>query len=219
MRYRRPQNYREKLQDYRDKGIIINNYEGKLEPFQKGKELYLEIGMGKGAFIVEHARRFPLNTYIGIERQESLLISASQKIEDLGLGNVKLIGFNARNIEDIIEEATVSGIYLNFSDPWSKQRYAKRRLTHLSMLKKYEKLLKDKGQLFFKTDNSDLFEFSLGQLEESNFEIFTLNRDLYDGYQETKDHKNPIYIQTEYEAKFREEGKSIFYLECRLNKV
>ena len=213
MRYRRPQNYKEKLEDYQKKNIIV-------QKDQVGKEegeLYLEIGMGRGNFIVEHARRFPQRTYIGIEKQAPLLISASSKVEAMDLKNLKLMSFDANNIDEIFAEDQVSGIYLNFSDPWSKQRYAKRRLTHRLMLEKYAMIMRDQALLVFKTDNEDLFYFSMEEIKQSPFELTNWELDLYQGKSEGLE-EEPKFIQTEYEKKFINLGRTIYYLECKLNK-
>ena len=213
MRYRRPQNYKEKLEQYKEKNIILE----RIDSSGFAKDVYLEIGMGRGSFIAEHARRFPDKKYIGIEKQAPLLISAAQKAAEKQLENLKLMSFDAKIIDEIFSENSIAGIYLNFSDPWSKQRYAKRRLTHQTMLEKYAKILQDKSLLLFKTDNRELFEFSVEEIGNSQFELLTVDDDLYRFVSEEED-DNPKFIQTEYEKKFRKLGKTIYYLECRINK-
>lgn len=216
MRYRRPQNYKEKLDNYKKDEIIIEKYSENL--FKNQNELHLEIGMGRGDFITEHARRHPNFNYIGIEKQAPLLIAASQKIEEGQIENLKLMSFDARNIQEIFGNDCIDGIYLNFSDPWSKQRYAKRRLTHCKMLQKYECILKNGSFLKFKTDNKDLFDFSLEEIKSSKFVLLEANYNLYENADESQ-RTDPRYIQTEYEKKFVNQGKTIYYLECALNKV
>lgn len=219
MRYRRPQNYIEKLDYYREKNIIVQDTNPGESVFGNDKDIYLEIGMGRGSFVTQHAQKYPENNYIGIEKQAPLLISASQKIEAVGLHNIRLMSFDARYIEEVFDDNTIAGIYLNFSDPWAKPRYAKRRLTHDIMLQKYARLMKDESKLIIKTDNKDLFEFTLEQIEQSNFCIIHMEKDLYGSGEHLLHKDDPKYIQTEYENKFKEQGKAIFYLECKLNKV
>lgn len=215
MRYRRPQNYKEKLDNYKQEGIIIDKPE---KPIVHLEDTYLEIGMGRGNFIAEHAKRFPHKNYIGIEKQAPLLISASQKIDEMQLDNLKLMSFDAKIIEEVFAQNTISGIYLNFSDPWAKQRYAKRRLTHTIMLEKYARILKNDAMLIFKTDNRELFDFSIDEIKKSSFRLIHVDDDLY-GKNWEREENHPKFIQTEYEKKFRELGKTIYYLECQLNKV
>lgn len=219
MRYRRPQNYIEKLEHYKTQNIIVQDIKPGEPIFSNNQDIYLEIGMGRGAFVTQHAQRYPGNNYIGIEKQAPLLISASQKIEEMGLENIKLMSFDARSLEEVFGENTVAGIYLNFSDPWSKPRYAKRRLTHSLMLQKYAALMKDQSKLIIKTDNKDLFEFTIQQIESSKFDIIHMESSLYGSGDNLNQKDDPKYIQTEYESKFMEQGKAIFYLECKLNKV
>lgn len=216
MRYRPPKHYKEKLQHYETLGYILDLEELAHLAEQRTEPIYLEIGMGRGDFITEHARRFPKKHYIGIEKQEALLISAAQKIQALEISNVQLIALDARQIDVLLPESSVSGIYLNFSDPWSKTRYAKRRLTHIQMLERYAKILKDGAQLAFKTDNEALFRFTLSQLAESSFVQSAVEWDLY---RNTGIGDEIRYIQTEYEKKFVAQGKTIYYLECRCQKV
>ncbi len=209
MRYRRPKDYEQKLRDLIDKGILCTEFE------PDDSDLYVEIGMGRGDFLTEYAQRFGENSYLGIEKQAPLLILAGQKVEEKNLSNVRLMSFDAGKIDGILPAGSVSKIFLNFSDPWSKQRYSKRRLTHLQMLQKYAKISKPQASLAIKTDNLDFFEFSISQIKQSDYRIVREIRDIYSKEnQRILSSDEPIYIQTEYEKKFISLKKAIFSLEC-----
>lgn len=215
MRYRRPKDHKEKIDALIKRGILLQKEN--VASFIGEEELYIEIGMGRGDFLTEHAKRYPERKFLGIERQVPLLILAGKKIEEASLSNIRLIGSNASDIESLIPPDSVEGIYLNFSDPWAKQRYAKRRLTHLEMLRKYENISKNGAKLFFKTDDLELFRFSIQQIKMSRYEI---TREIWDLYapdlQQELGETDPIYIKTEYEKKFISLKKTIFSLECTL---
>ena len=165
--------------------------------------LYVEIGTGKGQFISKHAEINPDIFYIGIEKFSSVIIRAIDKVEKLELENLKFIRFDAEYIENIFAENEVDRIYLNFSDPWPKDRHAKRRLTSSNYLKKYDKILAPSGTIEFKTDNRDLFDFSVEQAKESGWNIDVITYDL---------HNSPYCegnIMTEYEERFSSLGTPI----------
>ncbi|MDO5097052.1 MAG: tRNA (guanosine(46)-N7)-methyltransferase TrmB [Peptostreptococcaceae bacterium] len=209
MRYRRPKDYEQKLKDLTDKGILCAEFE------PNDRDLYVEIGMGRGDFLTEYAQRFGENFYLGIEKQAPLLILAGQKVEEKNLSNVRLMSFDAGKIDEMLPAGSVSKIFLNFSDPWSKQRYSKRRLTHLQMLQKYANISKQQASLAIKTDNLDFFEFSISQIKQSDYKIVREIRDIYsEENQRILSADEPIYIQTEYEKKFISLKKAIFSLEC-----
>ncbi len=162
--------------------------------------LYIEIGAGKGRFLCEHALNNPDIMYVGIEKFSSVIIRAIEKAETLELNNLRLIRFDAENIESIFDKGEVDRIYLNFSDPWPKDRHAKRRLTSSNFLKRYDNILTPSGEIIFKTDNRSLFDFSLAQAEEASWNIKQLTYDL---------HKSPLNegnIMTEYEERFSSQG-------------
>ena len=149
------------------------------ELFKNDKPIHLEIGMGKGDFIIEHAKTNPNVNYIGLEKFPSVLIQAADKLGDTHLDNLYLLLVDAATLEEIFEENEIDKIYLNFSDPWPKARHAKRRLTSSSFLKSYQKILKEKGLVEFKTDNRELFEYSVQSMNNYGMEILDLTFDLH----------------------------------------
>ncbi len=159
--------------------------------------------MGKGDFIIENAMKSPDMNFIGIEKFSGVLIRAVQKVEqmDSQLDNLCLLRFDAVEILDVFDESEISRVYLNFSDPWPKDRWAKRRLTFIKYLDKYRTVLTPEAVVRFKTDNNDLFDFSLEQMEASTFEITKMTRDLHHSEFEEGN------IKTEYEKRFMAQGK------------
>lgn len=174
------------------------------ELFDNDKPLHIEIGMGKGQFITTLAMQNPDINYIGLERYSSVLLRALQKLETVPLSNIKFICEDAGLILDMFAENEVDKIYLNFSDPWPKDRHAKRRLTSHQFLERYDIILVPDGKLEFKTDNNDLFDFSLDEVRNSIWKVDALTRDL---------HNDPVLnqgnIMTEYEEKFSGKGNPI----------
>ena len=172
--------------------------------FQDGKPIQLEIGMGKGKFITTLAQQNPDINYIGIEKFSSVLIRAIEKMEELELKNLKFIRMDAEKIEDTFNKEEIDKIYLNFSDPWPKDRHAKRRLTSKEFFKRYDNILKKDGVVEFKTDNNDLFDFSLEQIPEAGWNIVEYTRDLHNN-----EKMNEGNIMTEYEERFSKMGNNI----------
>ncbi|MCR4648956.1 MAG: tRNA (guanosine(46)-N7)-methyltransferase TrmB [Lachnospiraceae bacterium] len=166
--------------------------------------IYIEIGMGKGQFIYECAKRNPSINYVGIEKYSSVLLRAIQKMEEEPLPNLIFIRMDAEEITDVFEEKEVGKIYLNFSDPWPKDRHAKRRLESRQFLERYKKILVDDGFIEFKTDNNDLFDFALEEVEAAGWKLIACTRDLHSDEELCKDN-----IMTEYEAKFSAMGNPI----------
>lgn len=180
------------------------------EIFGNGNPLHIEIGMGKGQFILELAKRNPDINYIGIERYSSVLLRALEKFgteEYEGLTNIRFICMDAGELDEVFAPEEVEKIYLNFSDPWPKARHARRRLTSTRFLSIYEKVLVEKGVVEFKTDNRPLFEFSLEQVEEAGWELKAHTFDLHNNKE-----MNEGNIMTEYEAKFSSMGNPIHKL-------
>ena len=190
--------------------IIINGtyyvdnpyqYKGKWNSyFGNDKPIYLEIGMGKGDFIIENAIRNPDINFIGVEKFDSVIVRAIQKSNDLELDNLKIIRMDANKLGDVFEKE-IDTIYLNFSDPWPKDRHVKRRLTSSIFLNIYDKIFKDRNRIVMKTDNINLFNYSLESLSLYGYDIVykTNNLDCLD-----KDN-----IMTEYESRFYNKGIKI----------
>ena len=176
------------------------------EVFGNDHPIHIEVGMGKGQFIIEMARRNPEVNYIGIEKYSSVLVRAVEKLEDFEQDNLRLIRMDAENIEEVFDKDEVDRIYLNFSDPWPKDRHAKRRLTSTRFLERYDNILTPEGRVMFKTDNKDLFDFSLEQVEEAGW---ILENHTYDLHHSEYNEGN---VMTEYEEKFSAKGNTI----CRL---
>lgn len=182
--------------------------------FNNNNELHIEIGMGKGRFIMELATLNPDTNYIGIEKYSSVLIRAIQKMEALEtpFPNLYFIRMDAEDICNIFDKGEVDKIYLNFSDPWPKDRHAKRRLPSRQFLRRYEQILNEDGVVEFKTDNRDLFDFALAEAPEAEWEIAASTFDL---------HNDPVMnegnIMTEYEEKFSSLGNPIH--KCVLKKI
>lgn len=174
------------------------------ERFEKKQPLHLEIGVGKGQFIVEMAKAHPEINFIGIEVQEGIIYRALEKVLEEQVENVQLIHMNAQKLTDVFAGGEIDHIYLNFSDPWPKKRHAKRRLTHQAFLRNYAEVLREEGQLSFKTDNRKLFEFSIQMFNAAHLTIREWSLDLH----EDSEIEN---IQTEYEEKFSKQGKRIYY--------
>ncbi len=169
----------------------------------------IEVGMGKGRFIMDMARLNPEYNYIGIEMYDSVLLRAVQKLEqsDENLPNLYFIRMDARNLPEVFGKEEVDRIYLNFSDPWPKDRHAKRRLTSRQFLERYDQILTEKGQVEFKTDNRLLFEFSLEEIEAAGWKLIAHTFDLH--HDETLMKGN---VMTEYEEKFSSAGNPIHKL-------
>lgn len=187
---------------------IIDNpekYRGKYNTlFDNNNELHLEIGMGKGNFIIEMAKKYPKINFIGIEIFDSVILRAVQKLENENLPNLKLIRYDATNIEKIFDKE-INTLYLNFSDPWPKNRHEHRRLTSKRFLERYDKIFKGENHIIQKTDNRKLFEFSLISYVDYGYKINNLSLNL---------HEDKIdNVETEYEKKFSELGMPIYMIE------
>ena len=174
--------------------------------FGNDNPIQIEVGMGKGRFIMELAKQNPDINYIGIERYSSVLLRGLQKRAQLELNNIYFMCIDAKNMADYFAPGEVNKIYLNFSDPWPKDRHAKRRLTSTRFLERYDNILTPEGRVMFKTDNKDLFDFSLEQVEEAGW---ILENHTYDLHHSEYNEGN---VMTEYEEKFSAKGNPI----CRL---
>ncbi len=183
--------------------------------FGNDNPIHVEIGMGKGQFITELARRNPAINYIGIERYDTVLMKAIHKRELMeaegeALQNLTFISIDARLLGEVFSENEVERIYLNFSDPWPKARQANRRLTSPVFMKIYAQFLQETGDLCFKTDNMGLFDYSLEAIPEAGWQLLAVTRDL---------HHDPAMnagnVMTEYEEKFSAKGNPIYKLIAR----
>ncbi|MFQ9514223.1 MAG: tRNA (guanosine(46)-N7)-methyltransferase TrmB [Eubacterium sp.] len=177
------------------------------EEFGNDHPIRIEIGMGKGKFITQLARENPDINYVGIEKYSSVLIRAIEKCQDMEINNLRFIRMEAEYICDVFEKGEVDRIYLNFSDPWPKDRHAKRRLTSKQFFERYDMVLKKDGVVEFKTDNDLLFQFSLEQVPEAGWNLVNHTWDLHNDSEMVKGN-----VMTEYESKFSSMGNPIHKL-------
>ncbi len=206
MRLRNVRGAREKIDNSK---YIINNYEqykGKFNTlFGNNNPICIEIGTGKGKFIKEMALLNPNINYIGIEKYDSVLVRALEKVEDEEIENLRYISMDATNIENVFDKE-IDTIYLNFSDPWPKVRHTDRRLTSKRFLDRYNNLFKNNNHIVFKTDNRKLFEYSVISLTNYGYRINELILDLYNDDLTGN-------VSTEYEEKFHNKGMPIYKID------
>ena len=174
------------------------------EAFETQGELHIEVGMGKGRFLHEMAVRNPHINYVGIEMYSSVLLRALQKMELDPLPNLKFLCIDARLLPDVFDKGEVDHIYLNFSDPWPKDRHAKRRLPSRQFLARFDQILKPEGRISFKTDNRDLFDFALEELEPAGWKAEVVTYDL-----QADEVLCAGNVMTEYEERFSSKGNPI----------
>ena len=180
-------------------------FRGKWHEFLGNKNpIHIEIGMGKGRFLMDMARLYPEINFIGIEKYSSVLLRAVQKLEEEELPNVRLIRMDAEDLENVFAQGELDRIYLNFSDPWPKDRHAKRRLESRQFLARYNQILKKDGTIEFKTDNRALFDFALEEVEAAGW---TLNEKTFDLHADAR--LNEGNVMTEYEERFSAQGNPI----------
>ena len=205
MRRRNVKNAQSRIDNHLD--LVIKNpqdYRGKWqELFNNHNPIYL----GKGKFLLEHANHNPNINYIGLEKFDSVIVQAVEKISLSRLSNIKLINEDATKILEFFDQKEIQKIYLNFSDPWPKNRHEKRRLTHKNFLKKYESILN--GDLEMKTDNQTFFEYSLISFNQEQWKFLDLSLDLH--------HRSvdETIISTEYEERFIKKGNQIYFLKTK----
>ena len=193
------------MRNPKDKDELLNGCDYYYEDnFNNDNKICLEIGMGKGQFILNMALENPETNYIGVEKFSSVASVAIKKINQYKPNNLKILVGDIANLVDTLE-GKIDTIYLNFSDPWPKDRHAKRRLTSINYLQVYDKLFKGDKHIIQKTDNDDLFQFSLEQYKEYGYEIKRISYDLHN-----EDIKN---VCTEYEERFSNMGVKIKYVE------
>ncbi|MBA5851008.1 tRNA (guanosine(46)-N7)-methyltransferase TrmB [Clostridium sp. cel8] len=190
--------------------INAGEYKGKWkEEFKNENPIYLELGCGRGRFLCSQAKNNKDKNYIGIDLKDEVLVYTLRKIKEMELENVRIIPMNIAGIEDIFEENEISKIYINFCNPWPKKRHNKRRLTHTRFLAMYKKFLKPKSEIWFKTDDVELFEDSQEYFKESNFSIEYLTYDLHNSdFTEN--------VVTEYEEKFTALGMKTMFLIAKM---
>lgn len=203
-----------RIRNVKNKEEILNNskyliqnpqdYIGKWSTFfNNSNPIYIEIGMGKGKFIIENAKKYPNINFIGIEKQDSILVRSLQKIVE-DIPNLIIVRMNALIIDEVFSKE-VSRIYLNFSDPWPKKRHYFRRLTSNIFLDKYDKIFKDTKEIYMRTDNASLYTYSIETLSNHGYYLKDISLDLH------KDCEEEL-ITTEYEDKFSKENKPIYSL-------
>ena len=184
------------------------DYKGKWsEIFGNDNPIHIEIGCGKGQFITTMAQKNPDVNYIAIDVVPDVLVIALEKATAAEIPNVRFIIADANKLEEYFEPQEISRIYLNFSDPWKKNKQAKRRLTHKNFLDIYKCLLKNGDFIYFKTDNKALFEFSLNSFAQENFKMQNITFDLHNSKFEGN-------VMTEYETRFSEQGLPIYRVEA-----
>jgi tRNA (guanine-N7-)-methyltransferase len=198
MRLRTDQNAKEKL--LKEKGLVTffekEDAVSVLNLAPSSTPIAVEIGCGKGGFIIQHAEENPNVYYFAIEKIETILLKAIRKYHKNPQPNVHYLRADAHQLATLFDAHSVAVFYLNFSDPWPKARHEKRRLTHPSLLRDYHSLLKEDGRLELKTDNRSLFYYSLTTLQAHGFDIIKLTKDLY---QDPRGN-----VPTEFEEKFRD---------------
>ena len=210
MRLRKVKNIEEKIKQFA--GIIV--FEPQLikgkwkEEFTNNNPIYLEIGTGKGNFIVQHALKNLDINFIGCEVSNSVIYKAA--IKGQKIANLRLINIDASLLKDVFVGEEIAQIYLNFSDPWPKARHEKRRLTSSIFLELYKNILVKQGIIELKSDNQHFFEYSVLKFNEQKWDFLEINLDLH------KEVTTEI-ITTEYEEKFKEIGKTIYYIKVRIN--
>lgn len=196
-----------------ESNYVISNpedYRGKWKKlFGNENAVWIEVGMGKGRFVMDMAEKYPDKNFIGIEMYDSVLLRAVQKREQLEkeLDNLYFIRMDARNLQEVFAPEEVEKIFLNFSDPWPKDRHAKRRLTSRQFLERYDGILIKDGVIEFKTDNRPLFEFSLEEVKEAGWTLLGSTFDLHNDKQMMEGN-----VMTEYEEKFSSMGNPIHKL-------
>lgn len=171
--------------------------------------LYVELGTGKGKFITTLASRYPQINFVGIEREQEVLLKTALKAQEKELNNLLLLWTDGEHLEEIFAPGEVDRLYLNFPDPWPKNRHAKRRLTHRRFLEKYLQIIKPGGEIHFKTDNALLFEFSLNEFSDAGWRLKNICLDVAQRGPEDN-------ITTEYEEKFSQQGQPIYRCEVVL---
>lgn len=214
MRLRNVPGAREMLQSRSNFILEPENLKGKwAEYFNNTHPIHIEIGSGKGKFITTLAMQNEDINYIAMEKFATVLLKLIKKIPEEGLPNLAILNVDAEMLTQFFEQGEISKIYLNFSDPWPRKRHAKRRLTHFHFLENFKALLKTDGTIALKTDNQDLFDFSIEQFELAGYLLEDIT---YDLHQSTLSERNVI---TEYEERFISQGMPIYGLTAYKNNL
>ncbi len=191
--------------------IIVWNPKEKIghwqEEFQNENPIHIEVGMGKGAFLKGMAEKYPDINFIGIEKYDSVVARAVENIGDIP--NIRIIRMNALEIDEVFNHE-VERLYLNFSDPWPKKRWAKRRLTSPIFLEKYDYIFRGQKEIVQKTDNSILFTYSLESLSQYGYKLYNISLDLHKDEELSKDN-----VETEFEHRFATQGNPIYTVTAR----
>ncbi|OIJ12462.1 tRNA (guanosine(46)-N7)-methyltransferase TrmB [Anaerobacillus alkalilacustris] len=192
--------------------IVIQNPEnnkGKWrEIFGNDNPIHVEVGTGKGQFLTGMSQLHPEVNYIGVEKYDSVIITALERIQKAELTNFKLLNEDVVNLINYFVEGEIDRVYINFTDPWPKNRHEKRRLTYENFLKMYEQVLKKNGEVHFKTDNQGLFEYSLHSFSKYGLILNNVSLDLHNSNIEEN-------VMTEYEEKFSQKGMRIYRCEAQ----
>lgn len=211
MRLRKVKNLEQRMERFRGglllepKPLVFADIFGNQQP------VVAEFGTGRGEFILMMARRQPELNFLGVERVDSVLIQAMEKVE--GETNLRYLRANVEDLDDVIQESSLSGLYLNFSDPWPKKKNRKRRLTHRGYLERYDRWLQEHSMVQLKTDSKTLFAFSIEEISQTGHMLEDVTLDIT---------QSPAYednIQTEYEERFTAEGHPIYALRYHSKKV
>ena len=193
-----------RMRNPKDKDEVINSCDFFYDGFNNDNPIHLEIGMGKGKFILEMALKYPDINFIGVEKYSSVASVAIKRIREIKPDNLRIMIMDAKNLSEVLE-GKVDTIYLNFSDPWPKDRHAKRRLTARNFLESYDKLFRRNPHIVMKTDNDNLLQYSLESFKEYGYKINKISYDLHE--------ENIDNVETEYEEKFSKNGIKIKYVD------
>ncbi|MBU9713735.1 tRNA (guanosine(46)-N7)-methyltransferase TrmB [Evansella tamaricis] len=179
------------------------------ELFGNNQPIHVEVGTGKGRFVTRMGKAHPEWNVIGVEKYDSVIITGVERLKDQPLNNVRLLKEDVTQLTEFFAPGEIDRIYINFTDPWPKNRHEKRRLTHEGYLKKYSQVLNERGEIHMKTDNQGLFEYSLESLSQFGFKLKNISLDLHNNSMEGN-------IMTEYEERFNKRGVKIYRLEAEL---
>ena len=215
-RLRRKPGTVETLRKYMDLVLILDGTAAEKtnwkEPLKQKHALFVELGTGKGNFLLEMAQKYPETGFVGMEKEPEVLLPAVRSTAEIGLKNLRFILGDVQELPQLFDSGEIDGLYIHFCDPWPKSRHQKRRLTHPDFLALYRAVASTGAFLRFKTDNEALFEYSLEQFASTGMELAEVSRDFHAGGTKVSE------LMTEYEAKFVSAGLPIYYCEARFEK-